>query len=326
MEGSFLSSDDNYKKKEMEKKFPVLVVEDDPVTRRLLCKTIAGEGHRVAEAENGILALEILKKSFFPIVVTDWMMPEMDGLQLCRWIRKDLNSGYVYIVVLTARDSREDILKGFEKGADDYLTKPFNPAELLARINTGTRVIGLERSLKKAYREIKALSITDSITGCYNRRYLEEKLPGEIKRARRYRRDLSVVMCDIDHFKTVNDTYGHQVGDMVLNAFAQRIGAAIRKDIDWMSRYGGEEFFIVFPETCLENTFKKADMLRRMISGKKVGVCGRDQIFITASFGVSGIETLSNAEEITAAMLIKEADDCLYQAKSTGRNRVVKSV
>jgi len=310
----------------MEKKFPVLVVEDDPVTRRLLCKTISGAGHRVAEAENGILALEILKKAFFPIVVTDWMMPEMDGLQLCRRIRKDLNSGYVYIVVLTARDSREDILKGFETGADDYLTKPFNHAELLARINTGTRVIGLERSLKQAYREIKSLSITDSITGCYNRRYLEEKLPGEIKRARRYGRDLSVVMCDIDHFKTVNDTYGHQVGDMVLNAFAQRIRAAIRKDIDWMARYGGEEFVIVFPETCLENTFKKADMLRRMISEKKVGVSGRDQIFITTSFGVSGIEALSDAEDITAANLIKDADDCLYQAKASGRNCVVKSI
>lgn len=308
-----------------EKNFPVLVVEDDPVTRRLLCKTITRAGYRVTEAENGKVALEILKTSLFPIVVTDWMMPEMDGIELCRRIRNELNSAYIYIVVLTARDSSEDILRGFETGADDYLTKPFDHAEMLARINTGTRVIRLERSLKQAYREIKALSITDSITGCYNRRYLEEKLPGEIKRARRYQRNLSVVMCDIDHFKMVNDTYGHQVGDTVLSAFARRIQAAIRKDIDWMARYGGEEFVIVFPETSLDNTAKKANMLRRMISERKVGVCGHDQIFITASFGVSGIEAMDAKKKFTASDLIGDADYCLYQAKSSGRNRVIKS-
>lgn len=305
--------------------YPVLVVEDDPVTRRLICKTVGGAGYHTAEAENGKVAQQILKKSCFPIVVTDLMMPEMDGLALCRWIRRAKNEDYVYIVVLTARDSTEDVLKGFETGVDDYLTKPFNHAELLARINTGMRIIGLERSLKQAYREIKALSVTDSVTGCYNRRYLEEKLPGEVKRALRYRRDLSVVMCDLDHFKGVNDTYGHQVGDRVLNTFARRIREVIRKDIDWMARYGGEEFVIVFPETCVENSYKKADMLRRMISGTQVAVSQRDRIFITASFGVSGLAAAGNSNNITAADLIRDADACLYRAKAAGRNCVVKT-
>ncbi len=307
------------------KNYPVLVVEDDPVTRRLICKTVGGAGYDTAEAENGKIAQEILKKSCFPIVVTDLMMPEMDGLELCRWIRSQRNAHYIYIVVLTARDSTEDVLKGFETGVDDYLTKPFNHAELLARINTGMRIIGLERSLKQAYREIKALSIIDSVTGCYNRRYLEEKLPGEIKRAQRYGRDLSIVMCDLDHFKMINDTYGHQVGDMVLHAFASRVQNVIRKDIDWMARYGGEEFLIVLPETNVENAAKKADMLRRMIAENRVGVSERDQIFITASFGVSGLSGKIGCENVVASELIGDADACLYRAKTAGRNCVIKA-
>ncbi len=308
------------------KNYPVLVVEDDPVTRRLICKTVGGAGYAVAEAENGKIAQEMLKKSCFPIVVTDLMMPQMDGLALCRWIRCERNADYVYIVVLTAKDSTEDVLKGFETGVDDYLTKPFNHAELLARINTGMRIIGLERSLKQAYREIKALSIIDSVTGCYNRRYLEEKLPGEIKRAQRYRRDLSIVMCDLDHFKMINDTYGHQVGDMVLHAFASRIQNVIRKDIDWMARYGGEEFLIVFPETSIDNAYRKADMLRRLIAENRLGVSERDQIYITASFGVSGLPAESDRDHVVASELIGNADACLYRAKMAGRNCVIKAL
>lgn len=306
------------------KRFHVLVVEDDPVTRRLLFKTISKAGHRVTEAENGKIAVEILKTSFFPIIVTDWMMPEMNGLDFCRYVRATEHPGYVYIILLTAKDSKEDIIKGLEIGADDYLTKPFNHAELLARINTGGRVIGLERSLKKAYREIKALSITDSLTGCYNRSYLEEKLPKEVKRASRYHRKLSLVMCDIDHFKKVNDTYGHQVGDMVLKEFVGRIRGSIRADIDWIARYGGEEFIIVFPETNMESTFNKADMLRRMISKKQVAMTDQGHVFVTASFGVSGIEKLNSEGDVSAGEMIKKADTCLYKAKSAGRNCVVK--
>lgn len=241
------------------------------------------------------------------------MMPEMDGLQLCRQVRERENAGYVYIILLAAKDSQENIIKGLESGA-----------ELLARINTGTRVIKLERSLKKAYGEIKALSITDSLTGCYNRRYLEEKLSKEIKRARRYQRKLSLAMCDIDHFKKVNDTYGHPVGDMVLKEVVGRLRTSIRADIDWIARYGGEEFIIVFPETSLENTFTKADSLRRMISEKKVAVAGWDQVFVTVSFGVSSIEKMSDGGDVSGDEMIKNADVCLYKAKSSGRNRVVK--
>lgn len=200
--------------------FPILIAEDDPVSRKVLEKTLTKAGYEVVSVENGKKALEILNKRFFPIILTDWMMPEMDGLQLCRLTRQNRWPGYVFIILLTAKDSKDDIITGLEAGADDYLTKPFNHAELIARLKTGKRILELERSLTNANEEIRILSITDPLTGCYNRGYLTRRLPQEIKRARRYNRPLSVVLSDLDHFKSVNDTYGHQAGDLVLKKFA----------------------------------------------------------------------------------------------------------
>ena len=205
----------------MKHQFPILIAEDNPVSRKLLEKTLVKAGYETVSMENGRKALEIFNKRFFPIVLTDWMMPEMDGLELCRAIRENdsASSGYVFIILLTAKDHKEDIVKGLEGGADDYLTKPFDHAELIARLNTARRILELEKSLRDANEEIRILSITDPLTKTYNRGYLNDRLPNEIKKARRYGHPLSLILCDIDHFKRVNDTYGHQVGDEVLREF-----------------------------------------------------------------------------------------------------------
>jgi len=302
--------------------FPILVVEDNPVTRNMLEKILLKAGHEVVSVGNGYKALTLFKKKFFPIVLTDWMMPEMDGLQLSSAIRKDTSRGYVFIILLTAKDSKNDIVSGLESGADDYLTKPLNHAELIARIKTGIRILELEKSLKKANEEIRTLSITDALTGSYNRGYLTERLPQEIKRALRYEHHFSIVLCDIDHFKKVNDTYGHQAGDQVLREFVRCIKGSIRDNIDWVARYGGEEFIIVCPETDTSGACILAERLRNAVCRMVVKTDAKE-IDITASFGVTGFDQTIKGEMITPETMINRADRYMYRAKKEGRNRVI---
>jgi len=302
--------------------FPILIAEDDAVTRMLLKKTLIKEGHEVVSVENGQKAFDLFQERFFPIILTDWMMPEMNGLELCRVIRQKENPGYVFIVLLTAKDSHDDIITGLEAGADEYLTKPFSRAELIARLNTGRRFLEQDRALRRANEEIRILSITDPLTGCSNRGCLNTRLPQEIQRAGRYNRSLSIVMCDIDHFKKVNDTYGHQAGDLVLKEFSKRINDSIRDKVDMLARYGGEEFLVTLPETDFDGALHLSERLRRIISEKKFNV-GTKKIKITASFGVAGFDSNNAGSEISFDTLINHADKYLYQAKNEGRNRVV---
>jgi len=305
-----------------EKKFPILVAEDNLVARKLLEKNQTKAGHETVCVENGQKALEMFNERFFPIVITDWMMPELDGPTLCRTLRETITSGYVYIVMSTAKATQEDILSGFQAGADDYLTKPINNAELIARLNTAERILSLERSLKEANAEIKKLSVTDPLTGCYNRAYMTGKLPQEICRERRYKNSLSIIFCDIDHFKQVNDTYGHQAGDQVLKAFVACIKDSIRSDVDWMNRYGGEEFIIVLPETPVAGAVCLAERLRKTVSEHRIQLENKT-ISITASFGVTGFDNKTLDTKISVEKIINTADKYLYQAKENGRNRVV---
>jgi len=306
----------------LENLFPILIAEDDPVSRMLLEKTLVKAGYEVTTVTNGREALESFSKKFFPIVLTDWMMPQMDGLQLCREIRKNVSTGYVFIFILTARDAIDDMVAGLEAGADDYLTKPFKHAELIARLKTAKRVLELEKSLKDANEEITILSITDPLTGCYNRTFMDKEFPKEIKRAIRYKHPISLVMVDIDHFKRVNDTYGHQAGDEVLKEFVRSINRSTRCDVDWVARYGGEEFLVVFPETDFKMAEALAERLRRAISQKTIQI-QEEEIRITASFGVSGFTSSHSLKEISYETMISLADKSLYQAKDDGRNRVI---
>ncbi len=283
--------------------------------------TLSQAGYEVVSASDGREALKMFKEKFFPIILTDWGMPEMDGLELCRAIRENPTEGYVFIFLITARDSKEDIIVGLEAGADDYLTKPFDRSELIARLKTALRILELEKSLKDAYDKIRLLSITDKLTGCYNRTYMDEYLAKEITRANRYRRSVSLIMADIDHFKRVNDTYGHQAGDLVLKNFVKSIREEMRKNVDWIARYGGEEFLMVLPETDFESAMSSAERLRKAVS-EKVTTYDGQEIRITASFGVVGFAPPGKEMGISYEAIIHQADKALYRAKIEGRNVV----
>lgn len=308
----------------MKKDFPILVVDDDVVSRSVVEKHLNKAGFTVVTAPNGRQALSLFDNAFFPIVLTDWMMPEIDGPQLCRLIREKKTDGYVFIILITSRDKKTDTVVGLEAGADDYLTKPIHPAELIARINTGIRILSLEQSLKQANEEIRQLSITDPLTGCFNRGYLIERFPQELGRAARYGHPLSVVLADIDHFKKINDTYGHQAGDVVLSHFARRITKQIRKKIDWVVRYGGEEFLIILPETDMLGGQTMAERLRSSVAEQQIEAAGTS-ISITASFGGACALFRNDRQEINMERLINAADEKLYQSKREGRNRVTFS-
>ena len=304
----------------MNNHFPILLAEDNPVSRKVLKDLLLKAGYEVAAVENGRKALELLNKKIFPIVLTDLMMPVMDGFELCRAIRKNFTDDYVFIIILTVKYSKDDIVLGLEAGADDFLSKPINHPELVARIQSGIRILELERSLKKANKEIEILSLTDPLTEVNNRRYLNKTFPLEIKRARRYKNPLSVLICDIDHFKRVNDTYGHPVGDQVLKEVAKCIGESIR-DVDWIVRYGGEEFIIVAPETGIDGALAMAERLLKAISHRSIRI-REHTIHITVSFGITGFAAGTADDKISFEGIIEKADKYLYTAKQEGRNRI----
>jgi two-component system, cell cycle response regulator len=301
--------------------FSVLIAEDNPVSRGLLEKTLEKTGYKVVVTRDGEEALNVFKQTFFPIVITDWMMPGMNGLELCEAIRGNASDGYVYIVFLTSKDSKDDIIAALSAGADDYLVKPFHKAELMARLRTGKRILDLERSLREANEDIKLLSITDPLTQVYNRGYVMSRLPEEIGRAQRYNHALSVIMCDIDHFKYVNDTLGHLVGDEVLKRVSQLLVDGIRNDVDWLARYGGEEFLIVLSETGTQGAVAVAERLRKALAEKTVDP-EMENLHITASFGVVTYDP-ATVDRISPEDVIRQVDRHLYRAKELGRNRVV---
>jgi len=245
----------------------------------------------------------------------------MDGFELCRTLRARNLPGYVYILMLTRGNRKSEILKGLEAGADGHLARPVDPADLDARLKAARRVIDLERRLRLSHEEVRALSIRDPLTGIFNRVYLTERLHQEIKRSQRYGHPLSVIMCDIDHFKDVNDLHGHRAGDQVLKDFVSRIAGSIRIDVDWMARYGGEEFLIVLPETDLPSSYIVAERLRRLVAEAPFHLKG-GEFRITASFGVTSYRPVLQAERITLDQLMEQADEFLYQAKREGRNAV----
>jgi diguanylate cyclase (GGDEF)-like protein len=298
----------------------ILLAEDDPVTRMLMTRFLKNAGYEVDAVANGSEALDKMTKRYYPMLVTDWEMPEMDGIALCKAVRNMQLDGYVYALLLTARDAKEHIIAGLEAGADDYLVKPVHEPELIARLNAGRRILALEHSLRVANQTNRILSITDALTGAYNRRYLMEQLPREVERCRRYAYPLSVLMCDLDHFKQINDQRGHAAGDDVLQQFAARAQKSIRSNSDWMARYGGEEFMIVLPETAHSDGMIVAEKIRAIVASAPFATRAGNAP-VTASFGVAS--TGPNGPDLTVKVesLIRAADECLYRSKSEGRNR-----
>ncbi len=298
----------------------ILLAEDDPVTRMLMTRFLKNAGYEVDAVANGSEALDKMTKRYYPMLVTDWEMPEMDGIALCKAVRNMQLDGYVYALLLTARDAKEHIIAGLEAGADDYLVKPVHEPELIARLNAGRRILALEHSLRVANQRNRILSITDALTGAYNRRYLMEQLPREVERCRRYAYPVSVLMCDLDHFKQVNDQRGHAAGDDVLQQFASRAQKSIRSNSDWIARYGGEEFLIVLPETAYTDGMIVAEKIRGLVASAPFTTRAGDAV-VTASFGVASTGPNGPDLSLKVEALIRAADECLYKSKLEGRNR-----
>jgi two-component system, cell cycle response regulator len=299
----------------------ILLAEDDPVTRMLMTRFLKKAGYEVDAVADGTEALEHMTKHYYPFLVTDWEMPEMDGIELCKAVRNLQLDGYVYALLLTARNAKEHIIAGLEAGADDYLVKPVHEPELIARLNTGRRILALEHSLRAANERNRILSVTDPLTGAFNRRYMMEQLPRELERCRRYGNPLSVIMCDVDHFKQVNDVKGHSAGDDVLQQFAARMQRSIRATSDWVARLGGEEFLIVLPETGFEGAMFVAEKIRAIMTDMPF-VTREGDVAATSSFGVASTEGHGPDLATKSETLIRAADQCLYRSKQAGRNRV----
>ena len=307
----------------MSEKLEVLVVEDSPTQALQLQFLLESEGYEVRVAKNGREGLELLANQPFSIVITDWVMPEMDGVELCRAIRERVGSDYIYLFLVTAKSSKEEIVKGLEGGADDYLVKPIEPAELVARLATARRVLDLEQTLKERNREISRLLHTDHLTQVFNRNHLDEQLVVICKQALRYHRSLTVVLCDLDHFKKVNDSYGHLIGDEVLKVFASTLKEMIRFGVDWVARYGGEEFVVVLPETDRDGALPVCERMRQTVADLQFEDGSGGFFSITASFGVAVLPVSGNFDKVTGYDMIGLADDCLYRAKDSGRDRVI---
>jgi two-component system cell cycle response regulator len=296
----------------------LLLVEDEPTQQMLMERLLSGVGYQVDVADNGQDALTMIKTGNYQLVLTDWEMPGMDGVTLCRLVRQ-ANLPSVYILLLTGHSAVAHAVEGLRAGANDFIRKPADEAELVARLEAGRRVVMLERSLRDANTQIERLSVTDPLLGIFNRRYLHERLPQEAARARRYGTSLSLVMADLDHFKSINDSYGHQAGDAVLQHSVSVARSALRKS-DWMARYGGEEFVIVLPETHLQGAYAVAERMRRLCAETPI-VLPTGQVVVTASFGVASLDDTPSSSE-DADSLLREADKALYESKRTGRNKV----
>jgi len=298
----------------------VLVAEDDPVSRRLLRTALVKWGYEVIAVEDGANAWQVLREDDGPrLALLDWMMPEIDGVELCRRVREVLDTGdrYTYILLLTARATKEDIVTGMKAGADDYIIKPFHPHELQVRIRAGARIIELQSELVAARDQLQIQATHDALTGLWNRGAIIERLEHEISRAGREARPLAIAMIDIDHFKKVNDAHGHQAGDVVLTEMAGRLSGLLRP-YDALGRYGGEEFLAVLPACNPHDAVGLAERLRQAVASKDFSA-GRKSIPVTISIGVSHVADANGADP---AELVRLADDALYRAKAAGRNRV----
>lgn len=299
----------------------LLLVEDEPMQRTVMQTILTKSGYTVEAARDGAEAFQRLSSGEFQIVLTDLEMPGIDGLTLCRMIREAQLPAYVYVLLLTSHGSTANVVEALDAGADDFIRKPADPSELLARINAGKRIIHLEQSLREANAEILRLSFTDALTGVYNRRHLDSELLKEIAKAQRYDHALSVCMIDLDHFKAVNDRYGHPVGDEVLQGFVARALTLLRTSSDWVARYGGEEFVVVLPATTLCGAIRVAEKIRLAFSDTPITTSAGD-LSITASLGVASLGPTANNKPEDANNLLRAADVALYRSKHAGRNLV----
>jgi two-component system cell cycle response regulator len=296
----------------------ILVADDEAISRRLLEKTLERAGYQVTCVADGRLAVERLSHPDGPrMALLDWVMPELDGPGVCRAIRRREEHGYIYIVLLTSREAKVDIVTGLEAGADDYLTKPFDPDELKARLRAGERILRLEGELVQAREQMRFKATHDALTTIWNRGVIMDLLGRELSRSRREHASTVLLLGDLDHFKSVNDRYGHPVGDEVLKEVARRLLGSIRS-YDFVGRYGGEEFLIVLNNCNPNSAITRAEEIRSAIAGRPIQTQA-GPLALTMSLGMLlshewGIRPMDE--------LMQETDMALYAAKAAGRNCV----
>jgi two-component system cell cycle response regulator len=296
----------------------VLIAEDDPVFRCLLKEILVSWGYDVVDARDGNEAFQALQAENAPrLAILDWVMPGMEGIEVCRKVREELKEPYTYIILLTANQREDYLVTGMEAGADDYIIKPFRHNELKVRLRAGRRIIELQNELIEAREIIREKSIRDSLTGLLNHEEILGVLGRELARRERDNGSVSIIMADLDHFKLVNDTYGHMAGDVVLRA-TSRIIQSMMRPYDSVGRYGGEEFLIILPECGGESAAAFAERVRLRIGSAAIDI-PEGIIPVTVS---SGVATRGKESGWDAISLIKAADKALYRAKADGRNRV----
>jgi len=300
-----------------QERLKIVVADDSAIYRKLVEDTLAHEQYALVFAKNGREAIDLVSAHRPAVVITDWEMPDVTGIELCEQIRRDPDS-YPHIILLTSNNQKDQIIKGLAAGADDYLTKPFHPGELLARVAVGRRIAELHRQIQAKNKLLEELALTDPLTGLPNRRAIEDWATRELKGAARHGFTFWVVMADLDRFKNVNDTYGHDAGDLVLQKFADLLRANTRGS-NISGRIGGEEFVLVISHIGKGDVLTAVERIRRQLEVERFST-GAGVISITASFGISGFQGSSRAPQFKD--LLRSADTALYAAKHAGRNRI----
>jgi two-component system, cell cycle response regulator len=295
----------------------VLIADDDALFSKMLAGLLSKWGYQAEAVYNGIDARrELLKLDSPQLAILDWMMPGLDGIQIIKELRATQRPSYTYILLLTSKGHREDVFEGLFAGADDYLKKPFDTLELRARLQVGGRILDLERRLLGALESAEYRGSHDFLSGIYNRAAIMEVLDREASRCKRTRQEMSVLIADIDHFKTINDTYGHLVGDRVIKEVALKLASVLRP-YDSVGRFGGEEFLILAPNCTISEAMEVAERLRLRVAREKLTI-GQFSIPVTVSVGVSNV----NGSVLDVNLALQTADAALYHAKNKGRNRV----
>jgi diguanylate cyclase (GGDEF)-like protein len=293
----------------------VLIADDSLLSRRLLEQTLRAWGYEVLVASDGTEAWKILASDEAPaLAVLDWMMPGHTGPELCALVRQRAAEPYTYILLLTSRNEKDDIVEGMDSGADDYITKPFDKHELKVRLRAGTRIVDLQAQLVAAREALRIQATRDHLTQLWNRSSILEFLHRELARSEREKTPIGVVVADIDHFKAINDTHGHFAGDKALQETANRMQGSIRA-YDAIGRYGGEEFLVILPGAAEDAVRAQAERMRLAIRNTPI-FTSEASLNVTCSFGCA----VGIGGEVTAEALIRAADEALYSAKRAGRD------
>ncbi len=303
----------------------ILAVDDSILNLKLLNNLLISQGYQVYTAPDGKTAKKILESEDLDLVLLDIHLPDDNGIEICRHLKAQPRTQDIPVIFISAMDSVDDKVLGFESGGSDYVTKPFHREEVLVRVKTQIMIRELQESLKLKikemeglYKEVKELSIRDALTGLYNRRYLNEALEAQLSNAKRYKKPITIILGDVDHFKLVNDRFSHQVGDEVLKLVGTTLGKSIRES-DTASRYGGEEFFISLPETPLSQALMVAERVRSSVEQAPWESIHPD-LKITISLGMASLETQEDWDNLDQSKFLSRADEQLYKAKSAGRN------